>query len=353
MYDPRLPTLTVIIATFNSARTLSRCLGSIREQEYPQKKISIILIDAGSSDKTVMIGKQFSARIITKPGVSSEAAKAYGIQHSRSDILADFGSDNIIPDNKWVQRMIRPFIQNVNIIASYPFWYTYREHDTIFNRYVSLFGVNDPVPFYLGKADRQSFLYEGYRLAGDATDRGEYYEVSFSKDNLPTVGANGFFIRREILQKARIDPEHYFHIDVIHNIVKHGHNRFAVVKTGIIHDTADTLYSLLKKRRRYFRELYLEKSKVRRYHIVRWGNGEDARKLGLFILYSLTIIQPLYLSIRGYIKKRDLGWFVHPVFCFLILVIYAETVSWYVMKIIWFSIKEHMNPLRKGSKRTT
>ena len=343
------PVITIIIATYNSARTLDACLFSIRNQHYPQKNIEIILVDGASRDETVNIGKKYHARILHQKGTAAEAAKAHGLQEATGEIIADFGSDNIIPDNKWVQRMVRPFIQNVNIIASYPLWYTYREHDTLFNRYVSLFGVNDPVPFYLGKADRQSLLYQGYHLSGNAADRGDYYDVVFSENNLPSVGANGFFIRRRILQKARIDPDHYFHIDVIHDIVKLGYDRFAVVKTGIIHDTANTLFSLLDKRRRYFRELYLEKTGLRRYHIFRLDNWGDLGKLGLFVVYSLTIIQPLWLSIRGYMKKRDIAWFVHPAFCFLITIIYAETVSWYVIKKIWFNIK---GTKEQTSKRT-
>lgn len=321
------PTISIIIATYNSERTLEQCLSSIRNQKYPQDKVEIILVDAGSTDKTLHIGKKYSCKIVNKKNVPSEAAKAYGLQKAKGELVADFGSDNILPETEWLQKIVYPLAKHKDIIASYPLRYTYRKNDIIFNRYVALFGVNDPVPFFLGKADRQS--YSGKLNYIKSTHvRGKYikykyYVVEFTEENLPTVGANGFVIRKKILQKAKVGPEHYFHIDVVYDLVKIGYNNFAVVDTSIIHDTADTLFSLLKKRSRYFNELYLEKLPERRYHIV---SKKDYSKLALFIFYSLTFFQPTILSLRGYLKKPDIAWFIHPLFCFLITFVYGKTI---------------------------
>lgn len=320
-----LPSVSIIIATFNSARTLDACLSSIRNQEYPKKLIEIVIVDGGSSDETLSIAKRYDCKIVVKKGYGAEAAKSFGLKKSRGSIVGDMGSDNMIPDTKWLHRIIRPFTQNVNIVGSYPLRYTYRAQDSAFNRYVSLFGVNDPVPYYMNKADRQSYLEDTYSLAGKVTRRQGYCEVTFNTSNLPTVGANGFFIRRSVLKKALIDPAHYFHIDIVHDVVAKGFNTFSVVNTGIVHDTADSLWSLVQKRRRYLKELYLQKKNVRRYHVVNLGNRKDFMKLAKFIFYSLTIIQPLWLSFRGYKKKQDIAWFAHPLFCFLITLVYAES----------------------------
>lgn len=326
------PMVSIIIATYNSARTLDACLLSIRSQDYPQKNIEIILVDGGSTDGTVVIGKKYNCIVLLKKGYGAEAAKSFGLVKAKGEIVADFGSDNIIPHTKWFQKIIRPFLVDGNIIGTYPLRYTYREQDTVFNRYVGLFGVNDPVPFYMGKADRQSVLYQGYSLAGQHRQRRGYWEVSFNPDNLPTVGANGFFIKTNVLKRAQNDPESYSHIDVIYDVVKNGYNVFAVIDDGIIHDTADTLFSLVYKRRKYMRQLYLEKYGMRRYHIVNTYKIRDLVLLGLFIVYSLTIIQPLILSVRGFMMKRDVAWFVHPVFCMCITLVYAESIIIYLIK---------------------
>ena len=52
MKNKKFPTISVVIATHNSSRTLGRCLQSIRSQEYPQEKIEIIISDGASTDTT-------------------------------------------------------------------------------------------------------------------------------------------------------------------------------------------------------------------------------------------------------------------------------------------------------------
>jgi glycosyltransferase involved in cell wall biosynthesis len=321
--NPNVPNITIVIATYNSDRTLRECLKSIHAQNYPQNKIEVILVDAGSTDNTLKIGKKYDCRIIKKKNVHSEAAKAYGLQKAKGELVADFGSDNILPGKDWLNKIIAPLQNHKDVIASYPLRYHYRKNDTILNRYVALFGVNDTVPFYLGNADRQSYLYNGYTLSGNAETGLGYYIVKFSTQNMPTLGANGFVIRKKILQKAKVDPDHYFHIDVVYDLVKMGYDKFVVVDNSIIHDTADTFVSLLKKRERYFSKLYLEQIDRRRYRMV---TKDDYRNLLLFIIYSLTFIQPLILSIRGYIKKRDIAWFMHPIFCFFITFVYGKSI---------------------------
>lgn len=54
----RYPTISVLIATFNSHNTMELCLDSVRSQDYPQDKIEIILADGGSKDDTVVVGKK-------------------------------------------------------------------------------------------------------------------------------------------------------------------------------------------------------------------------------------------------------------------------------------------------------
>src|SRR3989338_9626948 len=147
---------------------------------------------------------------------------------------------------------------------------------------------------------------------------------------MPTLGANGFVMRTNLLKKARIDPAHFFHIDVVYDLVKQNLNSFAVVKTSIIHSTADTLISLIKKRLKYMDTLYLKQLANRRYHMV---TKREYVKLLLFVFYSLTLVQPLWVSFVGFRKKKDLAWFLHPLVCIV-------TVFFFFYSIIKFFIKQ-------------
>ena len=58
--------VSVVIPTYNSERTLEKCLKSIVDQTY--KNIEIIVVDKFSEDKTVEIAKSYGARIIQDYG---------------------------------------------------------------------------------------------------------------------------------------------------------------------------------------------------------------------------------------------------------------------------------------------
>jgi len=59
--DEGMPLISVIVATFNAAATLERCIKSVSEQTYPHKEL--IMIDGGSKDGTVEILKQYNQNI--------------------------------------------------------------------------------------------------------------------------------------------------------------------------------------------------------------------------------------------------------------------------------------------------
>ena len=317
-------TVSIIIATLNCADSLVECLTSISGQKYPKGKIEIIVVDGGSRDSTVSIAERFNCKVLIKKGILSEAAKSYGLEIATGELVIDIASDNILPTNDWLKLLVNPLMKDKRLVGSYPLRYLYRKTDSIFNRYVALFGVNDPLPFYLGKADRLSYLYDKYNLAGDVEDMDEYYRVVFTPENMPTLGANGFVIRTKLLKKARVDPAHFFHIDVIYDLVEQGLNNFAVVNNSIIHKTADTLISLMKKRLKYMDTLYLKQITNRRYHMV---TKKSYLRLLLYVFYSLTIFQPLWVSFVGFRKKKDLAWFLHPLVCFTITLTYIYCVA--------------------------
>ena len=50
---------------------------------------------------------------------------------------------------------------------------------------------------------------------------------------------------------------------------------------------------------------------------------KDIPKLLWFIFCALTLIQPLYLSIKGYRVAKDKAWFLHPVVCLITLGVYG------------------------------
>lgn len=320
--------------TLNSGAVLKRCLKSVREQEYDQNKIEIVVADGGSTDGTVELVKQYGGKVITENTGSPPAAKAIALRKIKNELVLLMADDNILPNRQWLKKMVSVFDKEPDITGCYPWRYSYRKEDKILNRYFSLFGVNDPVAYFLKRADRQSYLPAGkaglpskYTLAGKAQDKGDYFLVEFNTENLSTVGDNGFLIKRELLMKAQVDEKHFFHIDVNWDLVNLGYNKFAVVKNDIIHASGERFWRFFKKRKRYMENLYLKDLSRRRYFVYK--KERDRKKIIAYSLYALTLVLPTIDALRGFLKIPDPAWFLHPLICFGIFWIYfTSVINW-------------------------
>lgn len=328
-----LPTISVVVATFNSAQTIKKCLKSLRDQHYPQKKINIIIVDGGSTDATTTIVKQFDVQFISVSSLKQNAEynKSIGLLHASNDIVAFIDHDNILPHNNWFTAMVQPFLDIPDLVGVETLRYHYDPHTSLLDRYFALYGAGDPLVWYLGKADRLSYIYDTYRLKWEAIDRGNYITVRFNAQNMPTIGANGFLIRRNILQKhAKTKPGMYFDMDVNMDLILKGFNHYAFVKDTILHLTGyGSVWYFLKRRALFFsqyqRGAHLTKKTVRRYGIF---SKKEILALGISIIICGTFIVPFIDACRGYRKIKDSAWFLHPFFCFAFVIIY----SWVIIR---------------------
>lgn len=329
------PKISIIIVSLNAERTLKKCLSYIKAQTYPSID-EIVLVDGGSIDNTLKIARtsKMPVRIIHAGYKDNqEARRSIGIVRARNDLCAFIDTDNYVTDTTWIADMVEPLIKDQKIIASQTLRYDAPHDDTsVFNRYFGLLGAGDPVAYYLGKADRLSWMHDRWNLLGTIiAENKRYYTIEFDPQDYPTVGANGIVFRKSILTKAKWGShENYFHTDVFVDIGKLGYNRFAIVKNTIFHDTAETLSRFFKKRKTYMELHNQNLSHKRRYFIFNPKKISDIIKLLLFIIFSLTFIVPILESIRGFMKKKDPAWFLHPLVCLGITYIYSLTTLKYL-----------------------
>jgi len=328
-----MKSVSVILATLNSGPILKKSLKSIRSQDYDQKKIEVIAADGGSVDDTVKTLKKYGAKIIPENTGSPESAKGVALQYAKNELILEIDCDNILPDKNWLKKMVSYFDKEKNIVGVYPWKYKHEKDDKPLNRYFSLIGANDPVARYLGKADRQSYIDQKWCLSGRAKDRGDYFLLEFNPDNLPTVGANGFLIKRSLLLKAKVENGYFYHIDTNMDLVKKGFNKYVVVKNDIYHASGESFWHFLKKRKKYMEKLYLKDLSKRRYFIYK--KDKDRKKIIAYSFYALTFVGPTIESSRGFFKVRDWAWFLHPLLCFIMFWIYFLAVlnwqSWHYL----------------------
>lgn len=275
------------------SQKLTDLIDSIRDQDFPQDQIEILVETDGDS----------------------EQAKANGIRRATGQICAMFCADNYIVSKMLFNTVYHHFVSGYKIDGIYTKYYAYKKDDNSLNRYFSLIGNNDPIPFYLGKSDRRPY-YE--------MEPGETYTVfDFSEEyanrDIPSLGDNGFFIKRETILKADLD--HYYPMDCFKDLVNQGHKWFMRFSDRYVwHRTSDNLISFLIKRYKYARDLYSDRMD-RRWRML--DTKHDYFRLGCFILATASVIPCLATSIRGFLKIRDFAWFWHWPVCFGFLITYS------------------------------
>jgi hypothetical protein len=261
-------------------------------------------------------------KIFKNPLKTGEAGKAVALKKAKNELVALIDSDNLLPDKNWLKRMVEPF-SVPEIIGSEPWEFTYRKKDGFIDRYSALMGMNDPLCYFLGNYDRFNILSGKWTgLPVKQKDRGEWIRATLKPGIIPTIGANGTVLKREILVKSGLVGDYLFDIDIVAQLAIKKPVKFAKVKTGIIHlYCGSEIGKFIRKQKRRIRDyFYYQKLGVRKYP---W---QKQNKTGFikFILACVTIIPLVWQAVRGYLKKPDPAWFFHPLACWITLGVYGR-----------------------------
>lgn len=95
--------VSIIIPTYNSEKTVDKCLQSIRQQTYDN--IEIIVVDGGSKDGIVSLAEKYGAIIIRKKAGMSESTNI-GINNSKGEYIYRVDSD-VILDYDIVEKCVK------------------------------------------------------------------------------------------------------------------------------------------------------------------------------------------------------------------------------------------------------
>lgn len=103
-----MPLVSVIIPVFNEEKYLHYCLSSLAKQTH--KNVEIIVVDDGSTDRSVKIVKQYDTRVYTQSHQGPAAARNFGAKKSHGSILVFADADMHFPPT-YVERLIDPIIK--------------------------------------------------------------------------------------------------------------------------------------------------------------------------------------------------------------------------------------------------
>lgn len=313
------PDVSVIIATFNSKRTLPLVLDSIMKQSYPRSRIEILLVDGGSNDGTLTLGKKYGCRIIENPQTEPVYGKFLGYINASGKYIMYLDHDEVIENRNDIVTKVQALESDKRVKMVVGSGYKNPRGYPFINDYVNDFG--DPFSFFIYNLSRNSYFFISTmkRRYSLVSDNKKYAVFGFSgEENLPPFelvqGGSMLdicFLKKwfpEIEKKYELIPHIFF-------LICSKYPYLAVIKNSpLIHYSAETIGKYLKKitwrikNNIYYietigragftgREKY--QSKWRRY------------KKYLFLLYAYSIIFPLFDSIYLGIARNKLAYLVH------------------------------------------
>ncbi|WP_455669350.1 glycosyltransferase family 2 protein [Phocaeicola sp.] len=134
--------ISIVIATFNAAKTLKKCLDSIVPQL--SNSVELIIIDGLSKDQTVDILKSYNSKItyyVSEPDEGIYDAWNKGIKVARGKWIAFIGADDVLLPNA-----IKTYLNAINVTPNINSYDYICAHNEYVDQYGALLKVMGKIP---------------------------------------------------------------------------------------------------------------------------------------------------------------------------------------------------------------
>ncbi len=317
--------ISFVMPTYNSIRTIEQSLRSIREQNFDQSKLEIIVIDGNSDDGTLEIASKFNAIILNNPYRLPEPGKLIGMKAAKGKYLFLIDSDEILRDKESLNRRIAFMENNPDV------------HGAIFD----LFAPEEynPLCIYMNEAGDpfSCFVYRrwgdtSYNFKKNLSRQSKFGNIYYfgSNDLIPIGDANTFMDLDYIREKhpdiaGKIEPAVLWDVIIRDN--------------GLVgYNEKDYVYHLS----RCDFKTYIKKLKFRVVNNIHDVNGSGysfraqndkklRRRKYLYPFYCISIILPIFDGIRMSILHKNMVFMLHPIFVWYVML---EIVIQYIKKLV-------------------
>jgi glycosyltransferase involved in cell wall biosynthesis len=109
------PFVSIVIPVFNEERYIAECLNSVGNLNYPAERLEVILVDNGSTDRTLEIARNYPIRILVKEYVKVGAVRNYGVSHARGEIIVFLDSDCVV-EPAWLEEGVKKLSDETKLV---------------------------------------------------------------------------------------------------------------------------------------------------------------------------------------------------------------------------------------------
>ena len=154
------PLVSILIPGFNAERWIKQTLESAIGQDYP--RIEVIMIDDGSTDRTLEIARTFQSRfvrVMTQSNAGAPAARNTALAHAQGEYIQWLDADDLLaPDKISSQIKLRQEVQSDRVLFSCPFATFYYRREKARVSPSSLYRDLTPVEYFFIKFSDDLFF---------------------------------------------------------------------------------------------------------------------------------------------------------------------------------------------------
>lgn len=313
--------LSIIIATYNSMKTLPKVLDSIFNQTLQKDLYEIICVDGGSTDGTMEYIKDRELKVVENYKKEPVYAKFLGFKNAKGKFIIYLDHDEVILNNKSLEIKLRIFEENKYLKALSPTGYVNPKGYHFINDYINEFG--DPFSFFIYKISKNKDFYipsmrDKFKIHKE-NDNYIIFKIDQSK-KLPLIEllAGGNMFDSEFVKKKFPETiENFTLLTHLFYLITSELPYFCITKKDpIIHYSSDSLLGYFKKIEwRIKNNIYFKNNLGKSGYYGREKMTNTKFRKFFFIPYSFSIFLPLIDSIFLTLTRKKLSMLIHFPLC--------------------------------------
>jgi len=104
------PDISIVIPSYNEEKNILKCINSIKNSNYRQSKIEIIVVDDGSTDNTLSILQKYKGiKVLKQDHKGKSDALNLGIRSAKNDFILSIDADSTL-DRDCIKELVKPLI---------------------------------------------------------------------------------------------------------------------------------------------------------------------------------------------------------------------------------------------------